>query len=525
MKDNTVLWNVNLFETIRDSDTGSLLVEAMEFADRHPEILAKIEADLDAHGLEKKEARRRDREYARRVSEAVSGQGALPLEGGSGGAAPDAVLGRGRPRMPARLVLAMLVLRGAWGSMTDRAACDRMAESVSLHCLASTLGCRLPRRSAICENLGAVSAATLERVMALQLRDALGEGLDDFALAAVDSTAVAADMEFPTDTRLVAVSCARLVAVLEKQTGLRLGAFRANAWQRRWLADVGKAAARIAMSHADATGDKFRKSVRAMVADACKLVDSLEIPFEALEKAAADVVRDGRGLPERKALERLAEHARFARAACFHGVWQLSERVLKKRRLAADEKYLGPADADARIVVKGQRNPVIGYHPQVVRSGNGFVTALLVGPEYVSDAASFIPALEKSAEATGVVPASVTADDGYTSAANRRAARKLGVGKVSFGGSKGRRLMRGEWNLPEFRLLRNLRSPVESLVYTLKWAHGLGRMRRTGLSDVRAEMLEKAVAYNFGRALLLREREAKRREEEKRKADGARKAS
>ncbi len=73
MKDNTVLWNVNLFETNRDSDTGVLLVEAMEFADRHPEILVKIEPDLDAHRLEKKEARRRDREYACRVSEAVSG--------------------------------------------------------------------------------------------------------------------------------------------------------------------------------------------------------------------------------------------------------------------------------------------------------------------------------------------------------------------------------------------------------------------------------------------------------------------
>ena len=59
MKDNTVLWNVNLFETVRDSDMGAQIVEAMEFADRHPEILAKIEADLDAHGLEKKEARRR----------------------------------------------------------------------------------------------------------------------------------------------------------------------------------------------------------------------------------------------------------------------------------------------------------------------------------------------------------------------------------------------------------------------------------------------------------------------------------
>ena len=111
MKDSMILWNCNLFDTVRDSDTGALPVEAMEFADRHPETLAKIEADLDAHGLEKKEARRRDREYARRMSGA--GQGELPLEGGSGGAAVDAVLGQGRPRMPARLVFAMLVLRGA----------------------------------------------------------------------------------------------------------------------------------------------------------------------------------------------------------------------------------------------------------------------------------------------------------------------------------------------------------------------------------------------------------------------------
>ena len=40
MKDSTILWNCNLFETIRDSDTGALLVEAMEFADRHPEVTA-----------------------------------------------------------------------------------------------------------------------------------------------------------------------------------------------------------------------------------------------------------------------------------------------------------------------------------------------------------------------------------------------------------------------------------------------------------------------------------------------------
>ena len=44
MKDNTILWNVNLFETARSSDTGVLLV------DRHQGVPSRIEADLSAQG-------------------------------------------------------------------------------------------------------------------------------------------------------------------------------------------------------------------------------------------------------------------------------------------------------------------------------------------------------------------------------------------------------------------------------------------------------------------------------------------
>ena len=47
------------------------------------------------------------------------------------------------------------------------------------------------------------------------------------------------------------------------------------------------------------------------------------------------------------------------------------------------------------------------------------------------------PRAKGGAEATGVVPAAVTADDDCTSAANRGAGRGQGVGKVSFGGSIG----------------------------------------------------------------------------------------
>ena len=56
--------------------------------------------------------------------------------------------------------------------------------------------------------------------------------------------------------------------------------------------------------------------------------------------------------------------------------------------------------------------------------------------------------------------------------------------------------------------LRNSRSAVESLMFTLKHNHDFDRMKRTGLQAVRAEMIEKVLAYNFRRIRTLRMRRA-----------------
>ena len=56
-----------------------------------------------------------------------------------------------------------------------------------------------------------------------------------------------------------------------------------------------------------------------------------------------------------------------------------------------------------------------------------------------------------------------------------------------------------------------LRHPSGSLMYTIKYGFDFGRVARRGLENVRAELLEKVLAYNFCRLAACRA--AKAREE------------
>ena len=100
-------------------------------------------------------------------------------------------------------------------------------------------------------------------------------------------------------------------------------------------------------------------------------------------------------------------------------------------------------------------------------------------------------------------------DDGYTNGTDRDTYEGIGI-KVSFSGAKGKRLIPvDEYESELFRNARIDRSAVESLMYTIKHNHGFDRMMRRGIEEVRAEALEKVVAYNFFRLIKCRDDRAR----------------
>ena len=184
-----------------------------------------------------------------------------------------------------------------------------------------------------------------------------------------------------------------------------------------------------------------------------------------------------------------------------------NDRVFNGKVLPSTEKVLSLSDGSAAYIKKGSREAVIGYKPQLVRSENGFVTTLIVPQGNAADSVELVPAISDSMERTGVIAELVSTDDGYASSKGRKEVLAMGVKDISISGAKGRKLtVESYWNSKMYRDARRNRSAVESLMFTIKDGFEFGELGRRGLEAVRAELMEKVLAYNCCRIILMRKR-------------------
>jgi hypothetical protein len=79
-------------------------------------------------------------------------------------------------------------------------------------------------------------------------------------------------------------------------------------------------------------------------------------------------------------------------------------------------EVLSLADRTAALILKREREPMVGYEAQLARIGNGFVTALLLPEGNAADAPQLPLAIRETRRRTGVELMVASTDHGYTSA-------------------------------------------------------------------------------------------------------------
>lgn len=479
---------------------GDFVRKAVEFYHGHPRIEAMILADQRAAALTAKHERARCRNDELLRSLSLFDDDDVDLT------ACSLQLGTGRPRMHPLVVFVFVLLRGRLGGPCRADFWDLVSESRSLEAALRPYVEKVPAPTTILENLNILADGTLESIHRMQLAEALDQGLDEFERIAVDSTAVEASSAWPTDSKTIVDLCGRFLS-----TEVKLESYGFAAPSRLkcedWLGQLASLHKAISMSGAGEGAAKKRKHrYREFFIIACKLLERL------LQRHAAQLRwLDGARLPAAAAdrarffARVLGEDAFDAAATLHHGISRVEEGCPPKTR----ERILGVADRAAAMIVKGARKPVMGYKPQLARSAGGLITALIVESGNPSDSANLAPLVRASIRATSVVPAEVSADDGYASKAGCNELKDLGVERVSISGAKGKRLLAEEWDLPAMIGLRSWRSSVESLMFVLKHGYRFGRMGRRGLDAVRRELTEKVLAYNLDRLILLRKRKQK----------------
>ena len=490
----------NLFLPIPDTDFRAFLDEAEQLARFAPEIIMQIESDLDLYAREKKSLRLADRKFFEsRTSD-------IPLINIEEIAvcAKDLSLAPGRPRMPSKTVYMFLMMRGFLGSLSTQQAVCFLHESISVYSRLQDSGLEMPGVSTIIDNVNAVSHATRELIFNRQIARIIGDELDDFRKQTIDSTSVKANSCWPTDSTILTGLLTRVYRVGQKLDTFGLMNFK-KGWVPRWLEEMDKLVFQIALAAGKPNAKtKFHQQYRQLLARGRKALAALETQFGTLQQ---DLHIDAFAPSRRIIIERVVEQLSSDLSDARRVIQYTHERVFEQKSLPSKEKVLSLSDGSAAFIQKGSREPVIGYKPQLVRSANGFVASLFVPEGNAADASMLVESIMDSFRRTGVIANTVSTDDGYASAKGRDMLLALGVKTVSISGAKGKKLTTQEdWESEAYQDARRCRSAVESLMFTIKDGFEFGQLGRRGIEAVRDELLEKVLAYNCCRTILIRQR-------------------
>ena len=493
-----------LFLSPVDSDLHTFLREVHRLAEFEPAILPQIEADLDAHGLHKKRLRQADRRFfAERTADLLHLPSLTPTT--RAGTAPSPALAPGRPRLAAYAVFLFLMLRGRDGGCKDQRARLLLEESMTLRCWLENLGMKLPAASTLSDNLNAVSSATQDFIHKAQVRFILAERLDDFTSLYLDSTAIAANTEWPTDSGLITKLVERICRTSSKLERFGLPNFppagkselqkdlRAIHREISFTAGKPKCQSKTKKLYHQLlrrSGRAAKSFTRELAAATRALDATTQLPPSERTLAATVLTQIGEDI---RAIGQVTQTCR--------------RRVFAQETVPSAEKLVSLSDGDAAFIIKGGWDTQLGYRPQLGKSGQGFVSALIVPQGNAADSGQLIPVVLDHWERTGVRPNLVSTDDGYSSRPAREELLATGVAVVSISGSKGKQITPADdWQRADYQAARAHRAAVESLIFTLKDGYQFGQLQRRENANVRAELMEKILAYNFDQIIRVRAR-------------------
>ena len=482
-----------------DTKLLEILFLVVEFLERNPEILTIIEKDQDAQGLTKKIKRLRNKRYHEEKNEKLLGfdVSQQSVENSS----EKIELYQGRPRMSPFQVFIFMILRGYFGSIKAAQAYERLVDSMTLYNFFLEHNLSMPSPNTILDNLNCLSSDTYATIHKAQLAMIMVMDLDDFCQAYIDSTTVEANSAWPTDSRIMLKLVRRIFKMGNKLQGFGLANF-VDHWVPFWLKALGTLDFAIDNLGNTRGSRRKRKVLYRKFLD--KAEKALEYLYGELEKANDSFLLLDLEPSKKDQLGEVLSHIEADIMDGLHVVYYASSRVLEDITIGAEDKILSIRDRSAAMIMKGGREPKLGYRVQIVRSANGFIGSIDVPEGNISDVVELVPTISDFINQTTVVPFLVSTDDGYSSKFNLDELKDLWIRYISMNGSKGKKLTDDElWDSPELKDARRNRSSIEGLIGTLKNRYDFGQLRRWGLKAVKSELMEIVISYNFCRMVEL----------------------
>jgi IS5 family transposase len=415
----------------------------------------------------------------------------------------------GRPSIPMETYLRLMFLKHRY-RLGYESLCAEVSDSISWRrfCRIDIDG-RVPHPTTLMKLTTRCGEQTIGALNEELLATAVAARVVKTGKVRADTTVVSANVDYPTDTGLLARAVSRMSRLVRRIKAV--GAAPRVAFRDRTRA-AGRRVRSIA-AHLRLRGAQAREQTPTAIA---RITGELAGLARQTSTEAQTVLRNAR-----RALSRATGRAagRLRRAvneltvtiARTHTVIAQARIRLAGGKPDSATRLVSLHDPDARPIVKGRLGKPIefGYKAQIVDNVDGIVLDHTVEEGNPADGPQLAPAIERITRRTGRTPRAVAADRGYGEAAVETDLHNAGVKTVAIP-RKGRpgTARQAHERQPGFRRLIKWRTGCEGRISHLKHRYDLDRTRLDGLTGARIWCGYGVLAHNLTKITALAAAEA-----------------
>lgn len=334
-----------------------------------------------------------------------------------------------------------------------------------------------PKKSTLADNIKRVKPEAMEQVNRLIIAKAKKAGVEGGKKVRIDSTVIDANIHHPLDSHLLFDVVRVLTRILKSSRKLSSRVRFSNHTKRakRRMLDVVNA-----------------RSMALRVPIYRELVQITQWTMDYAEQTAA-VLSTLSNFHAWAASDQLHHYLELGKKV----VAQTERRVFRDESVPANEKIVSIFEPHTDVIVKDRRETLYGHKVFFNVGASGMVIDILMERGNPSDATHAIPMLERHRDIMGKAPEQAAFDAGFTSTANTRAARALGVKDACFAAKGSIDVLEGVRSPKQYRKLHRFRAGVEGIISFTKRCFGLDRCLWRGYSSFQAYTWASVISTNL----------------------------
>jgi len=341
------------------------------------------------------------------------------------------------------------------------------------------------KKSALCNNIKALSAATWEAINRILVAYAQDKKIEKGREVRIDSTVVSSNIHTPSDSSLLWDAVRVLTRILAQAKGQFQGfdilfTDHTTRAKRRMIAVMNARDRNSRKRHYLDLLKVTRKSLTYAQRAVCFLKGYLSSDPTQIAMA-------------QKIAEELATYTeRTARV-----IDQTERRVVHGESVPASEKIVSIFEPHTDIIVKDHRDTFYGHKLCVTGGASNLIVDCVICDGNPADTTLTDQMLDRQRDLYGRYPLKVALDGGFASKENLNSAKSKHIKDVCFAKKRGievEEMCRSPW---VYRRLRRFRAGVESGISWLKRCFGLCRCTWKGLQSFRSYVWASIVSANL----------------------------